>query len=149
MQLFKSSFSFTTKLKAKRRHFPTYLPAPACVNSPSLSTCAHTCSVVSSSFRPHGLWPAGLLCPWDSPGKNTGVGCHFLLQGIFPTGGIEPGSPTLQADSLPSESPGKPKITGVDSLSLLQRIFLTEESNQGLLQCRWILYQLSYWLGPP
>ena len=29
--------------------------------------------------------PARLLCPWDSPGKNTGVGCHFLLQGIFPT----------------------------------------------------------------
>ena len=33
----------------------------------------------------HGLWPARLLCPWDSPGKNTGVGSHFLLQGIFPT----------------------------------------------------------------
>ena len=33
----------------------------------------------------HGLWPARLLCPWDSPGKNTGVLCHFLLQGIFPT----------------------------------------------------------------
>ena len=42
-------------------------------------------SVVSNSFRPHGLWPARLLCPRDSPGKNTGVGCHFLLQGIFPT----------------------------------------------------------------
>ena len=33
----------------------------------------------------HGLYPASLLCPWDSPGNNTGVGCHFLLQGIFPT----------------------------------------------------------------
>ena len=33
----------------------------------------------------HGLQPARLLCPWDFPGKNTGVGCHFLLQGIFPT----------------------------------------------------------------
>ena len=31
-----------------------------------------------------------LLCPWDSPGKNTGVGCHFLLQGIFPTQGSNP-----------------------------------------------------------
>ena len=31
------------------------------------------------------LWPARLLCPWDFPGKNTGVGCHTLLQGIFPT----------------------------------------------------------------
>ena len=33
------------------------------------------------------MWPTRLLCPWDSPGKNTGVGCHFLLQGIFPTQG--------------------------------------------------------------
>ena len=37
-------------------------------------------SVMSDSLRPHGLWPTRLLCPWDSPGKNTGVGCHFLLQ---------------------------------------------------------------------
>ena len=36
-------------------------------------------------LRPHGLWPARLLCPWDSPGKNTGVGCHFLFHWIFPT----------------------------------------------------------------
>ena len=48
-------------------------------------------SVVSDSLRPHGLWPAGLLCPWDSPGKNTGVGCHSLLQRIFPTQGSNPG----------------------------------------------------------
>ena len=58
--------------------------------------------------------------------------------------GIEPRSPVLQADSLPSESQGKPKETGVGNLSLLQGIFLTHELNQGLLQCRWILYQLSY-----
>jgi len=38
-------------------------------------------------LRPHGLWPARLLCPWSSPGKNTGVGCHSLLQGIFLTQG--------------------------------------------------------------
>ena len=57
------------------------------------------------------LQPARLFCPWDSPGKNTGVGCHFLLQGIFPTQGSNPYciSPILQADSLPSESPGKPR----------------------------------------
>ena len=44
-------------------------------------------SVVSSSSGPHGLQPTRLLCPWDFPGMNTGVGCHFLLQGIFPTQG--------------------------------------------------------------
>ena len=58
--------------------------------------------------------------------------------------GIKPRSPTLQADSLPAEPQGKPKNTGVGSLFLLQWIFLTQESNQGLLHCRWILYQLSY-----
>ena len=42
-------------------------------------------------LRPHGLWPARLLCPWDSPGKNTGVGCHSLLQGIFLTQELNPG----------------------------------------------------------
>ena len=113
---------------------------------------------MSDSVRPHGLQPTRLLRPWDSPGKNTGVGCHFLLQcmkvesesevtqscltlsdpmdcslpgssvpgfsrqeywsgvplpspGDFPNPGIEPGSPALQVDSLPSEPPGKPVWT--------------------------------------
>ena len=57
--------------------------------------------------------------PWNSPGKNTGVGSLFLLQGIFPNPGIEPRSPALQVDSLPAEPQGKPKNTGVGSLSLL------------------------------
>ena len=51
---------------------------------------------------------------------------------------------TLQADSLPAEPPGKSKNTEVGSLSLLQRIFLMQESNWCLLHCIWILYQLSY-----
>ena len=75
------------------------------------------------------MGPTGLLCPKDSPGKNTGVGCHALLPGIFPTQGsnpgklewvaypfsghltdpgIKPGPPALQADSLPALLPGKP-----------------------------------------
>ena len=49
-------------------------------------------SVVSNSLRPHRLYPTRLLCPWDFPG-NTGVDCHFLLQGIFPTQGSNPGLP--------------------------------------------------------
>ena len=57
---------------------------------------------------------------------------------------IEPRSLTLQMDSLLFEPPGKPKNIGVGSLSLLQGIFLTQGSNQGLLHCRRILYQLSY-----
>ena len=51
------------------------------------------CSVLSDCLRPHGLWPSRLRCPWDSPGKNTGVGCHFLLQGLFPTQVSNPSLP--------------------------------------------------------
>ena len=52
--------------------------------------CVHVCLVAQLclTLQPHGLQPARLLCPWDFPGKNTGVGCHFLLQGIFPTQGL-------------------------------------------------------------
>ena len=50
-----------------------------------------SCLVVSDSLWPHGLYPTKLLCPWNSPGKNTGVGCHALLWGIFPTQGSNPG----------------------------------------------------------
>ena len=48
-------------------------------------------SVVSDSLRPHGLWPTRLLCLWNSPGNNTGVGCLFFLQGIFLTQGLNLG----------------------------------------------------------
>ena len=60
-------------------------------------------SVVSTSLRFHGLLPTKLLCPGDSPGKNTQVGCHFLLQGTFLTQGSNPVSvsPAWQVDSLP------------------------------------------------
>jgi len=58
--------------------------------------------------------------------------------------GIKPRSPPLRADSLPFEPPGKPKNTGMGSLSLLQGMFPTQELNQGFLQSRQILYQLSY-----
>ena len=59
-----------------------------------------------------------------------------------------PRSHTLQVDSLPAEPPGKPKNTGVCSLSVLQGIFPTQDSNWGLLHCQWILYQLSYQGSP-
>ena len=48
-------------------------------------------SVVFNSVRPYGLQPARLLCPLDSPGKSTGVGCHALPQGVFPTQGSNRG----------------------------------------------------------
>ena len=92
--------------------------------------------------------PPGSSVHGDSPGRNTGVGCHALLQGILPTQGIEPRSPALRADSLPSEPPGKPRTTGVGSPSFLQGIFLTQESKQDLLHGRQVLYQLSHQGSP-
>ena len=48
-------------------------------------------SILSNFLWSHGLYPAWLLCPWNSPGKNTGVGSHSILQGIFPTQRSNPG----------------------------------------------------------
>ena len=64
---------------------------------------------MSDALRPHGI-PVRLLCPWNSPGQNTGVGSLSLLPGNFPNTVIEHSSPALQADSLLSEPPGKPNM---------------------------------------
>ena len=70
----------------------------------------------------------------------------------FSKGSLQPRDwtqlPAMQADSLPAEPQGKPKNTGVGSLSLLQWIFPTQELSQGPLHCRWILYQLNYQGSP-
>ena len=55
------------------------------VDTKLLQSCPTLCN-------PMDLQPASLLCPWDSPGRNTGVGCYVLLQGIFSTQGHEPTS---------------------------------------------------------
>ena len=92
--------------------------------------------------------PHGLYSPWNSPGQNTEGGSLSLLQGIFPTQGLNPGLQHCRWIFLPAEPQGKYRNTGVDSLSLLQQIFPTQESNLGLLHCRGILYQLSYQGSP-
>ena len=157
-------------------------------------------SVVFDSCDSMDYSLSGSLVHEDTPGKNIGVACHFPSPGNLPNSGIEPRSPEMQADSLPTELQGKPswtvyslelsrpeywsarilewvafpfsressqprngsqvsriaggtlpaesqrkpKKTAVGGLSLLQRIFLTQESNLSLLHCRQILYQLSY-----
>ena len=53
--------------------------------SPQFSFLNVSRSIMSVSLQPHDLWPTRFLCPQNSSGKNTGVGCHFLLQGIFLT----------------------------------------------------------------
>ena len=68
-------------------------------------------SVLSDFLQRPGLYPTRLLCPWNFPGKNAGVECHFLLQGIFPTQGSNLSLLHLlrwQTDSFPLGLPGKP-----------------------------------------
>ena len=73
------------------------------------------CTQSCPTLQPQGLYPTRILFPWDSPGKNTGMGCHFLLQRIFPTQGSNPCLLYLlhwQVDSLPLrhlESPWLPR----------------------------------------
>ena len=82
--------------------------------SPKWFTCiVHACSVAKlcltiSDF--HGLQPSRLLCPWDFPGKNVGMGCHFLLQGIFPTQGLNPHLLHWQVGFLPLSHQGHPYL---------------------------------------
>ena len=92
-------------------------------------------SVMSDSCDPHGLYilQARILRWVAFPFSRGSSQFRDRTQ-----------SPTLQVDSLPAETQGKPENTGVGSLSLLQRIFPTQESNWGLLCCRRILYQLGY-----
>ena len=104
-------------------------------------------SVVSDSLRPRGLQPTRLLCPWGFARQEYWSGLPCLPPGDPPNPGIEPRSSALQADSSPAESQGNPS-SGVGSQSLLQQFFLTQESNQGVLNCRWVLYQLSYQGSP-
>ena len=69
--------------------------------------CSVLCLVAQSCptlCDPHGLQPTRLLCPWNSPGKSTGLGCHFLLQGT------EPGSSVLTADLYHLSHQGSPLI---------------------------------------
>ena len=72
------------------------------------STCVH--SVEFNYLQPHGLQSARLLCPWDFPGKNTGVGCYFILQGIFLSQGSNPHLCLLhwRVDPLPLTQLGSP-----------------------------------------
>ena len=107
-----------------------------------------TSSVMSDSLQSCGLQPARLLCALGLSRQEYWSGLPCPPPGDLPNPGIEPRPPALQADSLPSEPPGKPMNTGVGSLSLLQGIFPTQESNWGRLHYRGILYQVSYQGSP-
>ena len=105
-------------------------------------------SVMYNSLQPLGLQLARLLCPWGFSRQEYWSGLPSPPPADLPKPGIQPRSPTLQADSLPSEPSGKPQNTRAGSLSLLQGIFPIQELNWDLLHCRKVLYQLSYQGNP-
>ena len=88
--------------------------------------CVLSHSLVSKTLQPHGLQPTRLLCPWGFSRQESWSGLPCPSPGYLPNSGIEPRSPTLQADSLPSEPLGKPYnyyhliIRGVNNIHKLQ-----------------------------
>ena len=82
-------------------------------SSSARALCANSLHSCRTLCHPTGLEPTRLLCPWDSPGKNAGVDCHALLQGVFPSQGSNPHLLCLlhwQAGSSPLAPPGKPQV---------------------------------------
>ena len=81
-----------------------------------------SCPVVSDSLRPHRQQPTRLRLPWDSPGKNTGVGCHFLLQcmKVKSESEVAQSCPTL-SDPMDCSLPGS-SVHGIFQARVLERV---------------------------
>ena len=119
-------------------------------DSPGKNTREGCYALLQGVFPTQGSNPGRLHCRWILY-QLSHQGSPRILEWVaypFSRESPQPRSPVLQADSLLSEPPGKPKNTGVGSLSLLQRNFLTQQSNWGLLHCRQILYHLSHQGSP-
>ena len=146
-----AAFTWYMKSAGKKIPSPCHLGLPSsghqslkCCAVPCLVTqsCGTLCSLMDCSFPESSVHG-------DSPGKNTG-GIAIPSSRGSSQPRVEPRSPTLQADSLPPKPQGKPKNTGVCSLSLLQqrdRLYLLQTipgrflgSNRGLLRCRRIFF---------
>ena len=114
--------------------FHSTFPEPSHYRHPAILCESGSCSVVSNSATPWTIQPMEFSRPeyWS--------GYPFPSPGDLLNPRIEPRSLILQADSLSAEPQGKAEDTVMGSLSLLQWIFLTQESNRGLLHCRWILF---------
>ena len=117
----------------------------------TLHVCVRAQSCLDS-LRPHGLQPARFFCPWKFPDKNSGAGCHFLLQGILPNQGLNPHLLHLlhdQADSLPRHHLGSPIHYMPESKKKLTRqksthVALNKELGSGIY-----LHNKSYIKSPP
>ena len=95
----------------------------------SIFCCCLVSQLCLTLLQPHGLYASSFLCPWNLPGKTTGVGCHFLLQGIFPSQGSNPGLLRWQADSLPLTRQKNPRY----SLGIIFFLVVTPYSTWDLI----------------
>ena len=101
-------------------------------------------SVVPTFCDPMDYIPPSSSVHGDSPGKNTGVGCHALHQGIFPTQGSNSGLLQYKWILYHRSHQGSPRILECVACPFSRGVFPTQKLNRGLLHCRQILYQLSY-----
>ena len=125
-----------------------FLPLELPISPVLLWPDCHYRSVAESRLTllwPRGLQPARLLCLWDFPGKNTGVGSHFLLQGIFPTQGSNPRLLQWQENSSPLSHLGSP----VAILPPLRCPLLSFPSLRGSIHpLPFLLFSLQLWAQP-
>ena len=97
------------------------------------------------SLWPHELQPTRLLCPWDSPGKNTGVGCHFLLQGIFLRHRLNPGLPHCRQILYTPNHQGSPENVITTQISLLSMFFTSFVMDMCLSKLRELVMDGEVW----
>ena len=110
------------------------------------SLCEHAKSFQSCPSLCDPMEPIRLLCPWDSPGKNTGVGCHFL-QGISPAQGSNPSLLCLlhwQEDSLPLHHLEAPKSAKIDVNMLVPEPHLDLVRSESLVMGLWEVILLTF-----
>jgi len=93
-----------------------------------IASACSVASVISNSLQPHGLHLARFICPWDFPGKNTGVRWHFLLRGIFPIQRLNPCLLHWQASSLPL---GPPPVSANSVTTTLSTLCLLMNFSSG------------------
>ena len=130
------------------------IKVPVCVCVQYVYIQCQVSSVLSSSLQRYGLQPSSLLCAWDFPGKNTGVGCHFLLPGIIPTQELKPRLLCLPLEGgfFTNESPGKSKVTICAVLCCAQllscvRFFAQQRLQPARVLFPWGYSSQEYWIG--
>ena len=137
---------FCNKTYREISEFFKKILADVVVHIQTLLACVLSHSVVSDSLWPYGLQPTRLLCPWGFSRQEYWSGLPCPPPGDLPNPGIKPRSPALQADSLPTEPPGKPCPLGLRRIDLEQiKICLNLKQIDLVLHSHSIVTDLEFW----